>query len=245
MPDAKPVFRRVLLKMSGEMLGGSVGNGLELEVLDRFAREVKGVMDLGVQVAIIIGGGNIFRGIAGAGQGMDRSSADSMGMLATIINGIALQDALERAGVLTRVMSAIQMPQLCEPYIRRRALRHMEKGRAVIFAGGTGNPYFSTDTAAALRGAEIHAEVVLKATKVDGIYDKDPKKHPDAVRFDELTFREAIGRGLKVMDATAISLCMETNLPILVFSFVEDGNLRRVITGEKVGTWVRGDRFGD
>jgi uridylate kinase len=241
MSQAKPVFRRVLLKMSGEMLGGAAGSGLELEVLDRFAREVKQAMSMGVQVAIIIGGGNIFRGIAGAGQGMDRSSADSMGMLATIINGIALQDALERAGVLTRVMSAIAMPQLCEAYIRRRALRHMEKGRAVIFAGGTGNPYFSTDTAAALRGAEIHADVVLKATKVDGIYDKDPKKHPDAVRFEELTFREAIGRGLKVMDATAISLCMDTNLPILVFSFVEEGNLMRVITGEKVGTWVRGE----
>lgn len=241
MSQAKPVFRRVLLKMSGEMLGGAAGSGLELEVLDRFAREVKQAMSAGVQVAIIIGGGNIFRGIAGAGQGMDRSSADSMGMLATIINGIALQDALERAGVLTRVMSAIAMPQLCEAYIRRRALRHMEKGRAVIFAGGTGNPYFSTDTAAALRGAEIHADVVLKATKVDGIYDKDPKKHADAVRFEELTFREAIGRGLKVMDATAISLCMDTNLPILVFSFVEEGNLMRVIMGEKVGTWVRGE----
>ncbi|HMV65525.1 MAG TPA: UMP kinase [Myxococcota bacterium] len=238
---SKPVFRRILLKMSGEMLGGAAGSGLELETLDRFAGEVRAVMDLGVQVAIIIGGGNIFRGIAGASQGMDRASADSMGMLATIINGIALQDALERHGVITRVMSAIQMPQLCEAYIRRRALRHMEKGRAVIFAGGTGNPYFSTDTAAALRGAEIHADAVLKATKVDGIYDKDPKKHADAVRFEELTHREAIGRGLKVMDATAISLCMDTNLPILVFSFAEAGNLVRVVCGERIGTWVRAD----
>ena len=238
---SKPVFRRILLKMSGEMLGGAAGSGLELETLDRFAGEVRAVMDLGVQVAIIIGGGNIFRGIAGASQGMDRASADSMGMLATIINGIALQDALERHGVITRVMSAIQMPQLCEAYIRRRALRHMEKGRAVIFAGGTGNPYFSTDTTAALRGAEIHADAVLKATKVDGIYDKDPKKHADAVRFEELTHREAIGRGLKVMDATAISLCMDTNLPILVFSFAEAGNLVRVVCGERIGTWVRAD----
>jgi uridylate kinase len=237
----KPIFRRILLKMSGEMLGGAAGSGLELETLDRFAGEVKAVMALGVEVAIIIGGGNIFRGIAGASRGMDRASADSMGMLATIINGIALQDALERHGVITRVMSAIQMPQLCEAYIRRRALRHMEKGRAVIFAGGTGNPYFSTDTAAALRGAEIHADAVLKATKVDGIYDKDPKKFSDAVRFDELTYREAIGRGLKVMDATAISLCMDTNLPILVFSFAETGNLTRVVCGERIGTWVKAD----
>jgi uridylate kinase len=238
MSTDKPVFKRILLKMSGEMLGGDSGAGIDLDTLNRFANEIKSVVDLGVEIAIIIGGGNIFRGVSGAASGMDRAGADAMGMLATIINALALQDAMERHEVKTRVMSAVQMPQLCEPYIRRRALRHMEKGRAVILAGGTGNPYFSTDTAAALRGAEIHAEVILKATKVDGVYDKDPHKHADAVRFERITYMEALGRGLKVMDATAISLCMDTALPILVFSFHEAGNLRRVVCGEDVGTWV-------
>jgi uridylate kinase len=236
--SSKPRFQRILLKVSGEMLGGDVGGGIDLETLDAFAAEIKDAIELGVEVAIIIGGGNIFRGVSGAASGMDRAGADSMGMLATIINGLAMQDAMERAGVHTRVMSAIQMPQLCEPYIRRRALRHMEKGRAVILAGGTGNPYFSTDTAAALRGAELHADAILKATKVDGIYDKDPKKHADAVRFESITYMETLARGLKVMDATAVSLCMETALPIVVFSFAERGNLRRVLTGETLGTWV-------
>ncbi len=236
---ASPVYRRVLLKLSGEMLGGSAGGGIELETLDRFATEIRSVVELGVQTAIIIGGGNIFRGVAGATAGMDRAGADAMGMLATVINGIALQDALERHGVMTRVMSALQMPQVCEPYIRRRALRHMEKGRAVIFAGGTGNPYFSTDTAAALRGAEIHADAIFKATKVDGVYDKDPMKHADAVRFEELTYMDVLSRGLKVMDATAISLCMENAIPICVFSFHEPGSLARVVCGEGVGTFVR------
>jgi uridylate kinase len=238
MTSDQPVFKRVLLKMSGEMLGGDTGGGVDLDTLNRFASEIKSVVDLGVELAIVIGGGNIFRGMSGAASGMDRSGADSMGMLATIINALALQDAMERHGIYTRVMSAVQMPQMCEPYIRRRAMRHMEKGRAVILAGGTGNPYFSTDTAAALRGAEIQAEVILKATKVDGVYDKDPHKFSDAVRFERITYMEALGRGLKIMDATAISLCMDTSLPILVFSFHEPGNLRRVVLGENVGTWV-------
>lgn len=233
----QPAYKRILLKMSGEMLGGGAGGGIDLETLDHFAREIRTVIEMGVQTSIIIGGGNIFRGIAGAARGMDRAGADTMGMLATVINAIALQDAMERHGVKTRVMSALQMPQVCEPYIRRRALRHMEKGRAVIFAGGTGNPYFSTDTAAALRGAEIHAEVILKATKVDGVYDKDPARHDDAVRFPRVTYMDVLSRQLKVMDATAISLCMDNELPIIVFS-LEDDNLSRVICGESVGTLV-------
>jgi uridylate kinase len=232
-----PVYQRVLLKLSGEMLGGQSG-GIDLEALEHFAREIRSVKDLGVQTSVIIGGGNIFRGISGAAAGMDRSGADSMGMLATVINALALQDAMERIGCMTRVMSALQMPQVCEPYIRRRALRHMEKGRAVIFAGGTGNPYFSTDTAAALRAAEIHADVILKATKVDGIYDKDPMKHPDAVKFDRLSYMDVLGRSLKVMDSTAISLCMDNELPIHVFRFGEPGALARVVCGESVGTVV-------
>ncbi len=235
---SETAYKRILLKVSGEMLGGGAGSGIHLDTLNRFAEEISQVLELGVQTSIIIGGGNIFRGIAGAAEGMDRAGADSMGMLATVINAIALQDAMERRGIKTRVMSALQMPQVCEPYIRRRALRHMEKGRAVIFAGGTGNPYFSTDTAAALRAAEIHADVILKATKVDGIYDKDPMKHEDAVRFPHLSHMDALSRGLKVMDATAISLCMDNQLPIIVFSFQESGNLARVIRGEAIGTRV-------
>ncbi|MCB9665947.1 MAG: UMP kinase [Alphaproteobacteria bacterium] len=233
-------YQRVLIKLSGEMLGGGEG-GIELDTLNFFAREIKSVLELGVQTSIIIGGGNIFRGIAGAAAGMDRAGADTMGMLATVINGIALQDALERHGVKTRVMSAVQMPQVCEPYIRRRALRHMEKGRAVILAGGTGNPYFSTDTAAALRGAEIHADVIFKATKVDGIYDKDPMKHPDAVRFSKLSYMDVLGRGLKIMDSTAISLCMDNRLPIVVLRFDLPGRLAAAVRGEPVGTLVTAD----
>jgi uridylate kinase len=231
-------YKRVLIKLSGEMLGGAAGGGIDLDALDWFASEIKTVRDQGVQVAVIIGGGNIFRGIAGAAQGMDRTGADQMGMLATVINALALQDALERHGCMTRVMSALKMDQIAEPYIRRRALRHMEKGRAVIFAGGTGSPYFSTDTAAALRAAEIHADIILKATKVDGVYDKDPMKYPDAVRFPRLTYMDVLGRGLKVMDSTAISLCMDNDLPIYVVSFRERGNLVRVIQGEEIGTLV-------
>ncbi len=241
MTANSPVFERVLLKVSGEMLGGSAGSGIDIATLDRFAREIKTIIDSGVQTSLIIGGGNIFRGVAGAASGMDRAGADSMGMLATVINGLALQDALERAGCVTRLMSAVRMPQICEPYIRRRALRHMEKGRAVILAGGTGNPYFSTDTAAALRGAEIGADVILKATKVDGVYDKDPMKHDDAVKFDTVTYMEVLRRGLKVMDSTAISLCMDNGIPINIFSVQDEGNLLRVIYGEKVGTRVQVD----
>lgn len=238
MSELTPAFPRVLLKVSGEMLGGEAGGGVDLDTLNFFASEIGAVKAMGVEIAIIIGGGNIFRGIQGAASGMDRAGADAMGMLATVINALALQDALERHGIMTRVMSAVQMPQMCEPYIRRRALRHMEKGRAVILAGGTGNPYFSTDTAAALRGAEIHADVILKATKVDGVYDKDPMKHPDAVKFSQLTYMDVLSRGLKVMDATAVSLCMDNQLPIVVFRFDEPGRLTRVIAGEDIGTRV-------
>lgn len=222
------------------MLGGSRG-GIQLETLERFAAEIHAVRDSGVHIAVIIGGGNIFRGIAGAAAGMDRAGADSMGMLATVINGLALQDALERRGCHTRVMSALQMPQVCEPYIRRRALRHMEKGRVVILVGGTGNPYFSTDTAAALRAAEIHADVILKATKVDGVYDKDPAKYDDAVKYDKLTHMTVLQNGLKVMDSTAISLCMDNRLPIIVFAFDKSGNLAEVVRGNNVGTLVTAD----
>ncbi|MCB9680393.1 MAG: UMP kinase [Alphaproteobacteria bacterium] len=236
--SAEARYQRVLIKLSGEMLGGTAGGGIDLDTLNRMAGEIASVRNLGVETAVIIGGGNIFRGIAGAAVGMDRASADAMGMLATIINGLALQDALERLGCYTRVMSALQMNQVCEPYIRRRALRHMEKGRAVILAGGTGNPYFSTDTAAALRGAEIHADVIVKATKVDGVYDKDPMKFPDAVRFERLTYMDVLGRGLKVMDATAVSLCMDNELPIVVCKLDEPGRLARVVCGDPIGTLV-------
>jgi uridylate kinase len=234
----KPAYKNVLLKISGEMLGGSAGQGISTEELGRFAGEIHDVRDLGVQVSVIIGGGNIFRGLAGAAHGMDRATADYMGMLATVINALALQDALERRGCQTRVVSAIEMRQVCEPYIRRRSMRHMEKGRVVIFAAGTGNPYFSTDTAAALRAAEIHAEVILKATKVDGVYDKDPHKHADACKFERLTYLEVLQRGLKVMDATAVSLCMDNNLPIVVFDLSVPGNIARVVCGETIGTVV-------
>lgn len=233
-----PKYKSVLLKLSGEMLGGRSGNGIEPDELIRFASEIQEVADMGVRTSVIIGGGNIFRGLAGEAKGMDRAQADTMGMLATLINALALQDSLERRGCQTRVMSAIQMAQVCEPYIRRRAMRHLEKGRVVLFAAGTGNPYFSTDTAAALRAAEVHAEVILKATKVNGIYDKDPAKHPDAKKFDQLTYLEVLQKGLKVMDATAVSLCMDNHIPIVVFDLSIPGNIRRVVCGEEIGTVV-------
>ncbi len=234
----EPAYKSVLIKLSGEMLAGKAGSGVDQETLGRFAQEVFEVSKMGVQVSVVIGGGNIFRGLAGAAKGMDRTSADHMGMLATVINALAMQDALERLGCYTRVMSAIEMHQISEPYIRRRATRHLEKGRVVLFAAGTGNPYFSTDTAAALRAAEIHAEVILKATKVDGVYDKDPALHDDAVRFDSLTYLDVLNRGLKVMDATAVSLCMDNNLPIVVFDMHQAGNIARVVRGENIGTRV-------
>ena len=235
----QPKYKRVLLKLSGEMLGGTE-SGIDQGVLARVAREVHEVNKLNVATSVIVGGGNIFRGLAGAAEGMDRASADYMGMLATVINALALQDALERVGCQTRVMSAIEMHQISEPYIRRRAMRHLDKGRVVIFAAGTGNPYFSTDTAAALRAAEIHAEIILKATKVDGIYDKDPAKHSDAKRYEEVDYLTVLSTGLKVMDSTAVSLCMENNLPICVFDLNVPGNIARAVCGERLGTLVGG-----
>ncbi len=239
-PLSRPVFRRVLLKFSGEALMGEQGYGIDQEVVERLAREVVEVRDLGVQVAIVIGGGNIFRGLQAAASGMDRATADYMGMLATVINSLALQDALERHGAVTRVMSAIAMQQIAEPYIRRRAIRHLEKGRVVIFAAGTGNPYFSTDTAAGLRAMEIGAEAILKGTKVDGVYDRDPVKHPDARRFTEVSYLEVLNRDLRVMDSTAISLCRDNRLPIIVYDFTRPGNTLRVVCGEDIGTRVTG-----
>ncbi|MDW8284036.1 MAG: UMP kinase [Myxococcales bacterium] len=237
----RPVYRRVLLKLSGEALMGPDRYGIHSETLHSIAEEVHSVRQLGVEMALVIGGGNIFRGVAGATRhGMDRASADYMGMLATVMNALAMQDALERRGLHTRVLSAIEMQELCEPYIRRRAIRHLEKGRIVIFAAGTGNPYFSTDTAAALRAMEIHAEVLLKATKVDGIYDKDPKKHPDAVRFQRLSYLEVLQRDLQVMDSTAIALCRDNRLPVIVFNLQTPGNVRRVVVGDPIGTRVDG-----
>ena len=233
-----PRYKRILLKLSGEALQGQQGYGVDAEVLRTIAEEIRDVAGLGVEVAIVIGGGNIFRGLSAAASGMDRASADYMGMLATVMNSLALQDALEQRGVYTRVLSAIEMKEVAEPYIRRRATRHLEKGRVVIFAAGTGNPYFTTDTAAALRAMEVHAEVLMKATKVDGVYDKDPLRHKDAVRFSRLTYLDVLARGLNVMDSTAISLCKENNLPILVFNMLERDNIRRVVCGEELGTLV-------
>ena len=234
-------FQRVLLKLSGEALMGDAGGGIDPAVLEMLATQIKPVVDAGVQVAIVVGGGNIFRGLAAASSGMDRAQADYMGMLATVMNSLALQDALERHGVFTRVMSAIDMQAVAEPYIRRRAIRHIEKGRVVIFAAGTGNPYFTTDTTAALRALEINADCIMKATKVDGVYDDDPNTNPDAIKFDELPYIEVLNRGLKVMDNTAISLCMDNGLPILVFNMETEGNIQRALMGERVGTIVRGD----
>jgi uridylate kinase len=228
----------VLLKLSGEALQGDKGYGIDPRVIDETAAEVVDVVKLGVQLGIVIGGGNIFRGVAASTSGMDRASADYMGMLATVMNAIALQDGLERHGVHTRVQSAITMQELAEPYIRRRAIRHLEKGRVVIFAAGTGNPFFTTDTAAALRGNEIGADIIMKATNVDGVYSKDPKKHADASRYRRINYSLALQMGLKVMDATALSLCMDNKMPILVFSMRERGNVLRAVRGDEVGTLV-------
>jgi uridylate kinase len=234
-------FNRVLLKLSGEALMGDAGYGIDPKVLDSLARQLKDVCEGGCEIAIVVGGGNIFRGLKASAAGMDRAAADYAGMLATVLNALALQDVLERQGLHTRVLSAIHVSEVAEPYIRRRAIRHMEKGRVVIFAAGTGNPYFTTDTTAALRALEIHADCVMKATRVDGVYDSDPKTNPNAVRFDSLTYIEVLNRGLHIMDSTAISLCMDNNLPILVFNMEVDGNIKRALRGEPVGTIVRGD----
>lgn len=238
---SRPSFTRVLLKLSGESLAGDQGYGIDPQTINAIAREISEVVDSGVQLALVIGGGNIFRGLAASSKGMDRSSADYMGMLATMINSLALQDALEKAGVATRVQSAIAMAEVAEPYIRRRAMRHLEKGRVVIFGAGTGNPYFTTDTAASLRAMEINAQVILKGTKVDGVYSADPNKDPDAVKLPELTYIDVLKRGLQVMDATAISLCMDNKLPIIVFDLTVEGNIKRVIGGEEIGTIVQGE----
>jgi uridylate kinase len=231
-------FKRILLKISGEALAGDKGFGVDTSTIHSIAGEIKEVHDLGVEIALVVGGGNFFRGVAEQARDMDRVSADHMGMLATVINALALQDALEKQGVFTRVMSALEMNQVAEPFIRRRALRHMEKGRVVIFGGGTGNPYFSTDTAASLRAMEIKADVIMKATKVDGIYDADPKLVSDAIKFETITYLDVLKRGLRVMDATAISLCQENNLPIVIFNLNKHGNIKRVVQGEKVGSLV-------
>ncbi len=239
--EGTPVYRRILLKLSGEALQGKGGHGIDDRVLARLSAEIRDVASLGLQIALVVGGGNIFRGIrTSRDYGIDRASADYMGMLATVINSLALQERLERDGVMTRVLSAIELREIAEPYIRRRAVRHLEKGRVVIFAAGTGNPYFTTDTAAALRAMEIHADAILKATRVDGVYDKDPLLHPNARKFKKLTYIEVLRRNLKVMDATAISLCMDNDLPIVVFNLTKKGNIRRVILGEKIGTVVHG-----
>lgn len=232
------IYKRVVLKLSGEALQGGEGYGISPPVIDSVAEQVRDVHELGVELAVVIGGGNIFRGVAAHAQGMNRATADHMGMLATVINALALQEALESAGVQTRLQSAIAMQDLAEPYIRRRAVRHLEKGRVVIFAAGTGNPYFTTDTAASLRAMEIDADVILKATKVDGVYDKDPMQHDDAIRFTELSYLEVLNRNLKVMDSTAISMCRDNGLPIVVFDLTEAGNIRRAICGEPIGTVV-------
>lgn len=237
-PAPRPKYGRILLKLSGEALGGEAGIGISPEAVRNMAEQVREVRDLGVQVVVVVGGGNIFRGLPASERGIERATGDYMGMLATVINALALQDALEKIGVATRVQSAITMAQVAEPFIRRRAVRHLEKGRVVIFGGGTGNPYFSTDTAAALRANEIGAEVILKATKVDGIYDSDPKKNLKAKRFSQIKYLEALQKQLKVMDSTAFSLCMDNRMPIIVFDLFRPHNLRRVILGEAVGTLV-------
>jgi len=233
-----PHYKRILLKLSGEALMGDQPYGVDPAVATRIAQDVAEIQSLGVQTAVVIGGGNIFRGLAASARGMDRSTGDHMGMLATVINALALQDALEHNGVPTRVLTAIEMRSVAEPFIRRRAIRHFEKGRVVIFAGGTGNPYFTTDTAAALRAMEMKAEVILKGTKVDGIYTADPVKHPDATRYDRISYLQVLQQQLKVMDATAISLCMDNKLPILVFNLKTPGNIKRVVMGEAIGTIV-------
>lgn len=233
---ANIAYKRVMLKISGEALSGANGFGFDFEVVGRIAREVKTLVDMGVEVGLVVGGGNIWRGRTG--EGMDRTTADHMGLLATCINALALQDALEGIGVMTRVQTAIEMKEIAEPFIRRRAVRHLEKGRVVIFGAGSGNPYFSTDTAAALRAAEIEADVILLAKNVDGVYDKDPNKFADAKKYDKLTYMEVIEQGLQVMDTTATTLCMDNNIPILVFGISEEGNIKKVMEGQKIGTIV-------
>ncbi len=237
---ATPKYKRVILKLSGEALAGMKGYGINPDVVNNIARQIKEVAEHKVQLAVVVGGGNIWRGVAGSAKGMDRATADYMGMLATVINSLALQDALEKQGVDTRTQTAIEMREVAEPYIRRRAIRHMEKGRVVIFAGGTGNPYFSTDTTAALRAAEIEAEVILMAKRVDGVYDSDPLKNPEAKKFEELAYIEMLNRGLGVMDATAASLCMDNKIPLIVFDLNKEGNIKKAVFGEKIGTYIGG-----
>ncbi len=236
----KPQYKRILLKLSGEVFMGGKEFGIDNRVVDELSSEIKEVRDLGTEIAIVVGGGNIFRGLSASASGMERSSADYMGMLATLINGLALQDSLEKKGVFTRVLSAIEMQAVAEPYIRRRAMRHLEKGRVIILAAGTGNPYFTTDTAASLRAMEISASVILKGTKVDGVYDVDPLKEKSAIKFNEITYLDVLQRNLKVMDATAITMCMDNNLPIIVFNLKVRGNIKKIVMGETVGTLVKG-----
>jgi uridylate kinase len=238
--DPSVKYKRIVLKLSGEVLrSGKTGDPFDRAVLDKICSQIKEIHDMGVQICLVIGGGNIFRGLAGEKRGVERTTGDYMGMLATVINSLALMDALEKTGVTTRVQSAIPMNQIAEPFIMRRALRHLDKGRVVIFAAGTGNPYFSTDTTAALRASEMHADIIMKATKVDGVYDKDPNKPPDAVKYDELTYLDALSRRLNVMDSTAFSLCLDNNVPILVFNMNTEGSIRKAVRGEKVGTIVK------
>lgn len=238
---ASPFYKKILLKLSGEALMGEQEFGISADVILMYSRQIKEIVNLGVEVSIVIGGGNIFRGLSGADQGVDRVTGNHMGMLATVINSLALQNSLEKIGVQTRVLTAIEMPKIAEPFIKRKAQRHLEKGRVVIFGAGTGNPYFTTDTAAALRAIEMNVDVVIKATKVDGIYDKDPMKYNDAVRYDKVSYTEVLTKDLKVMDATAISLCRENKLPIIVFDSLVEGNLKKVIMGEEIGTIVVAD----
>jgi len=234
----KPKFKRVLLKLSGEIFGGNLKYGLDPEIIATVADKIKNISGQNVQVAVVVGGGNIFRGLSGSASGMDRATGDYMGMLATVINSLALQDSLERIGVHARVLTAIEMRQVAEPFVRRKALRHMEKGRVVILAAGTGNPYFSTDTTAALRAAELSAEVIIKATKVDGVYDKDPMKFKDAKKYKKLTYLEILNQGLRIMDSTAVSLCMDNNIPIIVLNLLKANTVERAVMGDNVGTLV-------
>jgi uridylate kinase len=233
-------YQRIMLKLSGEALAGSKKFGIELETIDTISREIAEVVELGAEIAVVIGGGNIFRGVSSSAEGMDRASGDYMGMLATVINGLALQDSLEKIGLVTRLMSAIRMQEVAEPYIRRRAIRHLEKGRVVLCAAGTGNPYFTTDTAASLRAMELKAGALLKATRVAGVYDKNPEQYPDAAFYSRLSYLDVLQQGLRVMDSAAISLCMDNNLPIVVFNLLERRNIARVVCGENVGTVVQG-----
>ncbi|WP_347355856.1 UMP kinase [Bdellovibrio sp.] len=234
----EPVYKRILLKLSGEALAGKQGTGINTATITQIAQDVAEAYKAGVQIGLVIGGGNIYRGVAASAEGMDRASADYMGMLATCINALALQDALEKQGVPTRVQTAIEMAEIAEPYIRRKAIRHLEKGRLVIFGAGTGNPFFTTDTAASLRAMEINAQVIMKATKVDGIYDKDPAKHADAKKFDKISYIDVLNRGLQVMDSTAISMCMDNKLPIITFDLTQPGNILKAVQGEVIGTLV-------